>query len=151
MELGPQDFFLRNLCNFVVHIQNFSATPPRPPIFPATEISAISQFSPEILVFSPFWACGVSKWSNHPQNVFGNTFGCFWCGPKIFRPPRTQNPHFRPQKFLQGTDFRRKMLFFGCFVNVVHQKVSGTTQLFGAQKHVYVLGYSKKKSKKGLE
>ena len=88
------------------------------------------------------------KMESPPQHFFGNTFGCFWCGPKFFRPPRTQNPHFRPQKFLQGTDFRRKMLFFGCFVNVVHQKVSGTTQLFGAQKHVYVLGYLKKSPKR---
>ena len=140
--------FWKKFCKFLGRAENYLATPHPQPQFSAAEISAISQFSPEITVFSPFWACGVSKWSHHYPIVFGNTFVCFGCGPKFFWPPRTQTPHFWPQKFLQDTDFRRKMLFFGCFVNVVHQKVNGTTQLFGAQKHVYVHGFLKKSPKR---
>ena len=70
-------------------------------------------------------------------------FRYFWYGTGFFRPPHPQ-PHFRPHKFLQGTDFGQRMAFFGKFVNMVHQKVIGTTQIFLVQKHVYIHGCLKK-------
>ncbi len=87
MELGPQIFFWKNLCNFWAHPKKFSATPLRPPPFPATQISEICDFWPKIAFFWLLRAHRVPKWGPHPQNFFANTFGCFWCGPIFFGHP----------------------------------------------------------------
>ena len=131
MELGPQNFFWRNLCNFVVQIQNFSVRPPRPPLFPATEISEICDFWPKIAIFWLLRGHRAPKWGPRPRNFFANTFGCFWCGPFFFRPPRPHSPHFRPQKFLHMAIFRRKLAFWGYFrLKLPHQRSKITKNFF---------------------
>ncbi len=96
-------------------------------------------FSPKMTKMSIFGllrGCSGPKSYQHHENFFAKTFVVFWRGPKIFRPPRAGNTHFRPPKFLQGADFWRKMAFLRRFVEVVHQKLIGTTKIFSAQKHV---------------
>ena len=122
MELRPQIFFWRNLCDFVVQKKNLGVRPPRPPLFPATENSEICDFWPKIAIFELLRGYNSPKHGPRPQNFFGNTFGCFWCGPIFFAPPRPQNPHFRPQKFLHMAIFRRKSPFLGYFrLKLPHQ------------------------------
>ncbi len=82
IELGTQIFFWRNLCNFVVQIQNFSATPLRPPTFSATSNSKICDFGPKMAIFGLSCACRVPKCSQIDENFFAKPFGVLGSGTK---------------------------------------------------------------------
>ena len=73
---------------------------------------------------------GVLKLSSGSENVFGKTFANFGFGPEIFRPPRTRNPNFQPQKFLWYTILGLKLAFLDFYGPTVPWNVVSIIKTF---------------------
>ena len=82
--------FLEKLSDIFGAGRIFSATPPRPPQFSATEISAIPNFWPKILFWALSRSCSTRKWHQHLEIVFWKNFRIVLVRAEFFSatPPR---------------------------------------------------------------
>ena len=105
---APWIFFGTTFGNFWSGAKFFGRPAPDTPISSHRKFCIMVIFGQKSVFFQLLRSCRGPKWGGFHENFFENTFGCFWPGPKKFLPPRTHNPHFRPQKFLHMAIFRRK-------------------------------------------
>ena len=90
----------------------FFGHPPRPPIFPATEISAIADFWPKISIFELLRGYRVQKCGQH-HNIFSEVLlGIFGAGRNFFGHPA---PTISATEISAYSHFLAKIVIFRMF------------------------------------